>query len=162
MAWFNDTLSLAAAFEAKAIDLVTHVEPFTTRMVDKMGGVPLASSLDVWGKDGPDCVTNAHADFVQKYPDATRRYIRVLLKADAAIKADQAKAVDILDKGKYYRVDKETLRAALPRQMPQVDLTQGGEKGMRIALDDMQKLGYIKQVPPSLIDLKYLRDALKA
>ena len=56
--WFNDTLSMAAAFEAKAVDVVTHVEPFATRLVDALGGVPLASNLDVWGPHGPDCVTN--------------------------------------------------------------------------------------------------------
>ena len=37
--WFNDTLSMAAAFEAKALDVVTHVEPFATRLVDQLGGV---------------------------------------------------------------------------------------------------------------------------
>ena len=162
MVWFNDTLSMAAAFEAKAVDVVAHVEPFATRMVDQLGGVPIASNLDVWGKDGPDCTTNANAGFIEKYPDATRRYLRALLKADAAIKADPAKAVDILDAGKYYRVDKQTLRAALPRQMPQVDLTHGGEQGMRVAIADMQTLGYIKQLPPTVIDLRYLRDAMKA
>jgi ABC-type nitrate/sulfonate/bicarbonate transport system substrate-binding protein len=162
MVWFNDVLSMAAAFEAKAVNLVTHVEPFATRMVDKMGGVPIASNLDVWGRDGPDCVTNARSDFIEKYPDATRRYLRALLKADAAIKADREKAVDILDKGKYYRVDRDTLRAALPRQMPQVDLTRGGEDGMRIAIKDMTTLGYIKQVPATLIDLRFLREAMKA
>ena len=161
MVWFNDTLSMAAAFEAKAVDVVTHVEPFATRLVDKLGGVPLASNLDTWGKDGPDCVTNARIDFLEKYPEAAKRYLRALLKADAAIKADREKAVDILDKGKYYRVDRDTLRAALPRQMPQVDLTQGGEKGMQVAIADMTTLGYIKSVPANLIDLRFLRDALK-
>lgn len=161
MVWFNDVLSMAAAFEAKAIDLVTHVEPFATRLVDKLGGVSIASNLDVWGKDGPDCVTSARSDFVEKYPEATKRYLRALLKADAAIKADREKAVDILDKGKYYRVDRETLRAALPRQMPQVNLIGAGEQGMRVAIADMTALGYIKQVPPTLIDFRFLRDALK-
>ena len=66
MVWFSDTLSMAAAFEAKAVDLVTHVEPFATRLVDKLGGVPIASNLDTWGKDGPDCVTNARIDFLEK------------------------------------------------------------------------------------------------
>ncbi|MFM9882074.1 MAG: ABC transporter substrate-binding protein, partial [Burkholderiales bacterium] len=137
MVWFNDVLSMAAAFEAKAIDLVTHVEPFSTNMVDKQGGVAIASNRDVWGKSGPDCVTNARADFIEKYPDATRRYLKALLRADREIKTNPAKAVEILDKGKYYRVNRETLAAALPRQMPQVDLTQGGEKGMEIAINDM-------------------------
>ena len=161
MVWFNDTLSMASAFEAKAVDLVTHVEPFATRLVDKLGGVVIASNLDTWGKDGPDCVTNARTDFLEKYPDAARRYLRALLKADAAIKADREKAVDTLDKGKYYRVDRDTLRAALPRQMPQVNLIGAGEEGMRVAIKDMTTLGYIKQVPPTLIDFRFLREALK-
>lgn len=161
MVWFNDTLSMASAFDAKAVDLVTHVEPFATRLVDKLGGVVIASNLDTWGKDGPDCVTNARIDFLDKYPDAARRYLRALLKADAAIKADREKAVDILDKGKYYRVDRDTLRAALPRQMPQVNLIGAGEEGMRVAIKDMTTLGYIKQVPPTLIDFRFLKDALK-
>jgi ABC-type nitrate/sulfonate/bicarbonate transport system substrate-binding protein len=161
MVWFNDTLSMASAFEAKAVDLVTHVEPFATRLVDKLGGVAIASNLDTWGKDGPDCVTNARIDFLEKYPEAARRYLRALVKADAAIKADREKAVDILDRGKYYRVDRDTLRAALPRQMPQVNLIGAGEEGMRVAIKDMTTLGYIKQVPPTLIDFRFLKEALK-
>ena len=89
MVWFSDTLSMASAFEAKAVDVVTHVEPFATRLIDKLGGVPLASNLDTWGKDGPDCVTNARIDFIEKYPEATTKYLRALLKADAAIKANR-------------------------------------------------------------------------
>jgi NitT/TauT family transport system substrate-binding protein len=162
MVWFNDTLSMASAFEAKAVDLVTHVEPFATRLVDKLGGVPIASNLDTWGKDGPDCVTNARIDFIEKYPEATRRYLRALVKADAAIKADREKAVDILDKGKYYRVDRDTLRAALPRQMPQVNLVGAGEAGMQTAIRDMTALGYIKKVPANLIDFRFLREITKA
>jgi ABC-type nitrate/sulfonate/bicarbonate transport system substrate-binding protein len=124
--------------------------------------VPIASNLDTWGKDGPDCVTNARIDFIEKYPEATRRYLRALVKADAAIKADREKAVDILDKGKYYRVDRDTLRAALPRQMPQVNLVGAGEAGMQTAIKDMTALGYIKKVPANLIDFRFLRDVTKA
>ena len=160
MVWFNDTLSMAAAFEAKAVDVVTHVEPFATNLVDKMCGVPLASNLETWGKDGPDCVTNARQDFIASYPEATRRYLRVLLKADREIRADLARAVDILDKGKYYRVDRATLAAALPRQLPQVDLTRGGDKGMEVAIADMLALGYLKKTP-EVLDLSLLRETLK-
>jgi NitT/TauT family transport system substrate-binding protein len=162
MVWFSDTLSMAAAFEAKAVDLVTHVEPFATRLVDKLGGVPIASNLDTWGKDGPDCVTNARTDFIEKYPLAATKYLRALLKADAAIKTNRDKAVEVLDASKFYRVDKETLRAALPRQMPQVNLIGAGEAGMRTAIADMTTLGYIKTVPGNLIDFRFLKEALKA
>ena len=98
--WFNDTLSMAAAFEAKAVDVVTHVEPFATRLVDALGGVPLASNLDVWGPHGPDCVTNTSVKYLESQPEALRRYVKALLRADAAIKADMLKAVEMLDAGK--------------------------------------------------------------
>jgi NitT/TauT family transport system substrate-binding protein len=159
MVWFNDVLAMAAAFEAKAVDIVTHVEPFATKLIDELGGVPLASNLETWGRDGPDCVTNTRTDFIAKHPEAVRRYLRVLLQADAAIKADMAKAVEVLDAGKYYRVNKATLTASLPRQLPQVDLTRGGDKGMEIAMADMLTLGYLKSVP-QVMDLRLLREVL--
>ena len=150
---------MASAFEAKALDVVTHVEPFATRLVDQLGGVALASSLDVWGPHGPDCVTNTSARFLERHPEALRRYLKAILRADAAIKADMPKAVDALDAGKYYRVDKATLAAALPRQKPQVDITQGGDKGMEIAINDMVTLGYLKAAP-TIIDTTLLKQAL--
>ena len=159
MVWFNDVLSMAAAFEAKAVDVVTHVEPFATKLVDQLGGVPLASNLETWGQDGPDCVTNARQDFIANQAEAVKRYLRVLLKADREIKADMVRAVDVLDAGKYYRVDKATLRASLPRQLPQVDLTRGGDKGMAIAIADMRTLGYLKTTP-EVLDLRLLREAM--
>ena len=162
MVWFSDTLSMASAFEAKAVDVVTHVEPFATRLIDKLGGVPIASNLDTWGKDGPDCVTNARIDFLEKYPQAATKYMKALLKADAAIKANPDKAVEVLDASKFYRVDKDTLRAALPRQRPQVNLIGAGEEGMKVAIADMTTLGYIKSVPNNLIDFRFLKDAMKA
>ena len=157
--WFNDTLSMASAFEAKAVDVVTHVEPFATRLVDVLGGIPLASNLDVWGPDGPDCVTKTSVRFLEAHPDVIRRYLKATLRADAAIKADMAQAVEVLDAGKYYRVDKATLKASLPRQLPQVDITRGGDKGMEIAVADMVTLGYLK-TPPKIIDTTQLKRAL--
>ena len=159
MVWFNDVLSMAAAFEARAVDVVTHVELFATKLVDQLGGVPLASNLETWGRDGPDCVTNTRQDFIATQPEAVRRYLRVLLRADRAIKANMARAVDVLDAGKYYRVDKATLAASLPRQLPQVDLTRGGDKGMEVAIADMRTLGYLKNTP-EVMDLRLLREVL--
>ncbi len=157
--WFNDTLALAAAFESKNLDLATHVEPFATRLIDQLGGVPIASSLDAWGPHGPDCVTNTTARYLEAKPAVIKRYLKALLRADAAIKADLPKAVDVLDAAKFYRVNKEVLTAALPRQMPQVDITKGGDKGMEIAVADMVQLGYLKS-PPPIIDTKLLKEVL--
>ena len=104
-------------------------------------------------------MTKTSIRFLEKHPTTLRRYLKVLLRADAAIKADMPKAVEILDAAKFYRVDKATLAAALPRQMPQVDITQGGTQGMEIAVADMVKLGYLKTAP-QIIDTTLLKQAL--
>jgi NitT/TauT family transport system substrate-binding protein len=157
--WFNDVLAMAAAFEAKQIDLVTHVEPFATRLSDQLGGVSIASNLDAWGPHGPDCVTNTTARYLESKPETIKKYLKAILRADAAIKADVPKAVDVLDSAKLYRVNKAALSAALPRQMPQVDITKGGDKGMEIAVADMVQLGYLKTVP-KIIDTTLLKQVL--
>jgi ABC-type nitrate/sulfonate/bicarbonate transport system substrate-binding protein len=156
MVYFTDTLSMAAAFEAGAIDIACHVEPFTTAMIDKQGGASLVTNVDVWGKSAPDCVVNTTADYLAKYPETLKTYIKVLLDADKAIMTNLDAATDVLDAGKYYRVDKPTLRASLPRQPPLVDLSKGGEAAMDIAIKDLAELGYIKSVP-NIVDLSLLR-----
>ena len=65
----------------------------------------------------------------------------------------------MLDAAKFYRVNKQVLTSALPRQMPQVDITKGGDKGMEIAVADMVQLGYLKS-PPPIIDTKLLKEVL--
>jgi NitT/TauT family transport system substrate-binding protein len=156
MVYFSDHFGMAAAFETKAIDLVTHVEPYATKIVDKFGGVPLADNIDARGKNAPDCVVSVRVDFLQSYPGTTRKYLRALLKADKLIKSDLLAAAKVLDEGKYYKVDFETLKAALPRQKPQVDLIDA-EKGMDIAIEDMVTLGYLKQAPKSVTDFSILK-----
>jgi hypothetical protein len=43
------------------------------------------------------------------------------------------------DDGKYYRMDKATLTAALPRQMPQVDISKGGATNMSFHLKELDR-----------------------
>jgi len=160
MIWFTDHFSMLAAFQQKQVDVVTHVEPYATMLIDKYGGVPLGNSFDVWGKDSPDCVVSARDDFLKQYPDTVKKYLRALLRADAFIKSDQAEAVDLLDANHYYKVDKETLKGALPRQPPGVDL-RNGVKGMETAISDMVSLGYLKTKPANVVDLSLLNEVIQ-
>ncbi len=160
MVWFTDHFAMAQAFQIGAVDVVTHVEPYATMLVDKHGGVPLATNIEAWGKNAPDCVVSVHEDFMKKYPDTIRRYLRAIWKADQAIKGDLPKALEVLNKGKYYKVDADTLRAALPRQMPQVDLIDAA-KGMELAISDMVTLGYLKKVPDGVVDFTLLKEVLR-
>ena len=136
--WFNDVLSMAAAFEAKALDLVTHVEPFATRLIDQLGGVPIASNLDAWGPHGPDCVTNTTAKYLESQAGGDQE---VSQGHPARRRRDQGRHAEggrrARRRASSTASTRTTLTAALPRQMPQVDITKGGDKGMEIAVADM-------------------------
>jgi hypothetical protein len=69
------------------------------------------------------------------------------------------RAVDVLDKGKYYKVSKEVLAHALPHQPPGVDL-RNSVAGMNKAIADMRELGYLKNPPGKVVDLKLLNEVV--
>ncbi len=159
MVWFNDHFSMLAAFQTKQVDVVTHVEPYATMLSDKYEGVRLGTSFDVWGEGSPDCVVSVHEDFLREYPGTVKKYIRAILRADAAIKADMGAATELLNEKKYFRVDKVVLGAAIPRQLPGVDLRKG-VAGMELAIDDMAKLKYIEEKPQNVVDLRLLEEVI--
>jgi NitT/TauT family transport system substrate-binding protein len=155
MKYFPDHFSMLAAFQNKEVDVVTHVEPYATMLIEKYGGIPIGNSFDVWGEGSPDCVVSVNGDFLAKYPGTVEKYVRAVLRADAWIKANRDAAINLLDEKKYYKVDKATIGSALPRQMPGVDLRQG-VNGMNVAINDMVSLGYIKKKPENVVDLSIL------
>ena len=158
MVWFHDHFAMLAAFKNKEVDVVTHVEPFVTQLLDS-GGIELSNSREAWGALSPDCVVSARNDFVADNPDVVRRYVTAILRADREIKANLPAAVDVLDKGRYYKVTRTVLAQALPRQLPGVDLTRS-EPGMNRAIADMLELGYLKKSPSGVVDLTILRQLL--
>jgi len=127
---------------------------------DKYNGVRVADSVLVWGKGSPDCVVSVKAEFLKKYPGTVKKYIRAILRADDFIKQDMNRAADLLDTGHHYKVDRDTIAAALPRQPPSVDL-RPGLKYMKKGIDDMVKLGYLKQVPEDVLELGILEEVVK-
>lgn len=155
MKFFNDHFTMMAAFENKDLDIITHVEPYATMLSDKYHGVRIADSVQVWGKGSPDCVVSVQSDFLKKYPGTVKKYLRALLRADEFIKQDMKRAATLLDTGHHYKVDGDTIAAALPRQPPSVDL-RPGLKYMTKGVEDMVKLGYLKKVPENVIDLSIL------
>lgn len=158
MVWFHDHFAMLAAFKNGDVDVVTHVEPFVSELLIG-GGVELSNSREAWGKVSPDCVISARSDFVTDNPDVVKKYLTAVLQADHEIKADMPAAVETLDKGRYYKVSREILAKALPRQLPGVDLTQS-EEAMNYAIADMLELGYLKNKPANVVDLSILRQVL--
>ena len=159
MVWFHDHFAMLAGFETKSVDVVTHVEPYATKLI-QAGGIPLGDNTDAWGENAPDCVISVKSEFLKKYPETVRRYLRAVLRADRKIKEDFGTAAKILDEGRYYQVDLPTLELAIPRQPPGVEDLVIGVDAMNVAIDDMLELGYIKSVPKDVLDLTILKEVI--
>jgi len=160
MKFFFDHFTLLTAFENGEIDICCHIEPYGTMMTDTMGGVRVADSPEFWGKNHPECVVSVNTDFLKKYPETLKKYIRAIKRGDDFIKADPKHAADELFKNQHYKVTHEVLVSALPRQPPMVDFRPNlhlMEKGA----NDMVKLGYLKEVPRDVIDTSLLEEVME-
>ena len=154
-----DHFSMMAAFENKEVDVITHVEPYAT-MLEKKGAVRIGDSTQTWGEGSPDCVVSVREEFLKNYPQTVKRYLRAILRADHFIKGNMKEAAEIVYSGGFYKVDKESYTAALPRQLPGVDL-RNGVKGMNKAIGHLVELGYMKEAPKDLVDLTLLEEVIK-
>jgi ABC-type nitrate/sulfonate/bicarbonate transport system substrate-binding protein len=157
--YYPDHFALLSAFKSGDIDVVTHVEPYNTMLLNDTGAKVLATSDDVWGKGSPDCVVSVRSEYFTKNSDLLVRYVRALLKADSFIKSNLEESVRILNEGHFYKVDERTLRESIPRQMPGVDLRKGAQ-GMETAVEDMVEAKYLTKKPAGVMDLSLLQRAL--
>lgn len=160
MKFFPDHFTMSAAFVKGDIDVVSHIEPYASQLEVEQGAVVLARSADTWGSGSPECVTSVRTDFLKAHPEAVRRYIRALLRADAFIKADREKALDVMEASKVWKVNRQELALSLTHQGPGVDLTRNA-KQMDRGINDMLKLGYLKSIPADLVDLSLLEGVVK-
>ena len=161
MVWFNDLLAMVDAFKTKQVDILSHIKPYTTSLVVKQGAKVLTDNSEVWGEGTPNCTTAVMDEFLNKYPETVKSYLRAVRKGFQLIVDDPHKAVDLLTHGNYYKVDPEVLLYAFENQPKKVVL-RPNVSGMNIAIDDMVKLGYIKHKPSGdIVRLEPLDDVEK-
>lgn len=158
--FFPDHFSMSTAFVNGDIDIVSHIEPYASQLIDEQGAIVLAKSSSVWGTGSAECVTSVRSDFLEKHPEVVKSYIRALLRADSFIKANREKALDIMEASKIWKVNRAQLTSALASQPPGVDLTKNS-KSMERGISDMLKLGYLKHKPDGVVDLSVLEQVVK-
>jgi NitT/TauT family transport system substrate-binding protein len=159
MRFFSDHFTMSDAFIKGEIDVVSHIEPYVSKLVDEVGAVVLAKSSDVWGEGSAECVTSFSSKFLDEHPKAVKAYIRAMLKADRFIKEHPEEALRVLEKSKVWKVSLTQLAAALRNQPPGVDLLKS-RNSMSRGVQDMVKLGYVKILPENVIDLSILKSVL--
>ena len=161
MVWFNDLLAMVQSFQTKQIDILSHIKPYTTDLVVNFGAKTLTDNSAVWGEGTPNCTVAVMDDFLNKYPATVKGYLRALHRGFQLIVDNPEKAVDLLSKGNYYKVDPKVLLYAFQHQPKKVVLKPNVE-GMMIAINDMAKQNYIKKPDQDIIRTSLLDEVEKS
>jgi ABC-type nitrate/sulfonate/bicarbonate transport system substrate-binding protein len=159
MVWFNDLLAMVQSFQTKQVDILSHIQPYTTDMVVNHGAIKLTDNSEVWGKGTPNCTVAVMQDFLQKYPNTVKAYLRGLYRGFNLIVTDPQRATDLLTKGNYFKVDPKVLLYAFQNQKEVV--LEPNINGMNTAIEDMVTQGYIKRPPAGVVDIALLQQVLR-
>jgi len=157
MIWFNDLLAMVQSFETKQIDILSHIKPYTTNFIVNHGAKALSDNSQVWGYGSPNCTVAVMDEFYTKYPKTVKAYLRGLYRGFKFYIDNPEEAAEILDKGHYYKVDKNVLIYAFKNQPKQVVLKP---EGMQAAIDDMVTAKYIDKPKTDIVKLEILNDVL--
>lgn len=160
MVWFNDLLAMVQTFQTNQIDILSHIKPYTTDLEVNHGAKVLTDNSEVWGVGTPNCTVAVMEDFAKKYPHTVKGYLRALRRGYQLIVDEPERAVALIERGKYFQVGKDVLLSAFKNQPRQVVLRPNVE-GMKIAIGDLVKLGYLSAPTAKVIDLTFL-DAIEA
>ena len=155
MVWFNDLLAMVHAFQAKEIDVLSHIKPYTTSLISRHGAVSLGTNSDVWGVGTPNCVTMVMSEFASRYPGSVEAYLSAIAQAYQYILDNPGKAAEILERGKYYQVERDVLAAAI-QSMPRKVILRPNMEGVNTAIADLVSLGYMRRVSGVIYDSRFL------
>lgn len=160
MVWFNDLLAMVEAFRSKQVDILSHIRPYTTELVLNNGAKVLINNGEAWGYGTPNCTVAVLDDYLVKNPKSVKAYLRAVDRGFQLIVDNPEKAVELLAKGNYYKVDPKVLLYAFKNQPKEV-LLRPNVDGMMLAVNDMVKMGYLKSPKEDIVRLKLLDEVIK-
>lgn len=154
MIWFDDLLAMVESFKTSDIDILSHIQPYTTDLQVNYGAKLLTDNATIWGTGTPNTTTIILDEFGKKYPETVKRYLRAEQRALDLIKNNPEEAVKILSGKNYYKTPEDVLLQAFKTQKnatlkPNVD-------GMNMAINDMATQGYIEKPDIDIVDMSYL------
>jgi ABC-type nitrate/sulfonate/bicarbonate transport system substrate-binding protein len=159
MIWFDDLLAMVQSFKTNDIDILSHIQPYTTDLQVNYGAKFLTDNAAVWGEGTPNTTLIVLEDFAKQYPETVQRFLRAENRALDLIKTNPEKAQEYLAGKNYYKTPDDVLLNAFKTQKnatlyPNVE-------GMMTAINDMVTQGYIDAPTENIVDTSYLDAALK-
>lgn len=141
--YFNDLLAMVEAFRAGQVDILSHIKPYTTEMVAGEGASVLTTDAQTWTTHTPNTVVSVLQSTLEKRPAVVKSYLEGLECGAAVINNTPEKAVDLLNKGSYFKVSPAVLLKAF-KDAPEPISFVPDLDSIQSVVDDLTKLGYIK------------------
>ncbi|HET6609487.1 MAG TPA: ABC transporter substrate-binding protein [Rhodopila sp.] len=142
--YFDDLLAMVDAFRNDQVDILSHIKPYTTDMEMMHGAQLLTTSADTWSLHTPNTVVAVLDKTLTKRPAVVRSYLEGLVCGANIINLTPQKAVDLLEKGHYYRVPSAVLLQALKSSPAPVSFVSDTASVQKV-VNEMASLGYISE-----------------
>ena len=158
MVYFDDLLAMVEAFRNSQVDLLSHIKPYTTQFVTEGKATVITDNAEVWSPTTPNTVVSVLEKTLQGKPEIVKSYVQGLRCAAEIINTKPEEAVNLLENGNYYRVDKAVLLEAFKSQPSPITFTPD-LSAIQEVVDEMVELKYIRtDVPASKIfDLQIVK-----
>lgn len=142
--YFDDLLAMVDAFSNNQIDILSHIKPYTTDMEMTHGAQLLTTSAETWSLNTPNTVVAVLEKTLKDRPAVVHSYLEGLVCAANIINLTPNKAVDLLEKGHYYRVPSTVLLQALKTSPAPVSFVSNTDSVEKV-VNEMAALGYISE-----------------
>jgi ABC-type nitrate/sulfonate/bicarbonate transport system substrate-binding protein len=140
------------AFFGEGADAASMVEPYAT-MMESMGvGRVVRRTGDLWG-GAPGCSLTTTPGVRDRAPGLTAAVVRAFVRGAEFVRDEPAAAAEIASR--YIGIHPRFVRAALDRNLPQVDALRN-ERAIGEILALMRELGYLERPPDGFLDLSFL------
>ncbi|EOH6072827.1 ABC transporter substrate-binding protein [Burkholderia cenocepacia] len=141
--YFNDLLAMVEAFRSGQVDILSHIKPYTTEMVATKGATVLTNNSQAWTPHTPNTVVSVLDSTLTGRPQLVRAFLKGLVCGGDLINRSPEKAVQLLQKGSYFRVAPPVLLASF-KSAPEPISFVPDVNAVQSVVTDLTKLGYIK------------------
>lgn len=141
--YFDDLLAMVEAYRSGNVDILSHIKPYTSEMVASRGATVLTNNASTWSTNTPNTVVSVLEETLTERPQVVEGYLKGLICAADIINNEPEKAVDLLEKGNYFRVSSDVLKGAFASAPEPISFVPDVAAVQRV-VDDLVKMQYVR------------------
>ena len=141
--YFDDLLAMVEAYRSGNVDILSHIKPYTSEMVASRGATVLTNNASTWSTNTPNTVVSVLEETLTERPQVVEGYLKGLICAADIINNEPEKAVDLLEKGNYFRVSSDVLKGAFASAPKPISFVPDVAAVQQV-VDDLVKMQYVR------------------